>query len=640
MTRELLTHAEALLADSSFLADIERLRLRPGRSRLHEDGVRPLEGPEIRELESLGNRCGDWSRVLVAFGFDPSSVVNSEFYGNCVIGVLDGPPVEVEPGVALPPGVRDSVIIDAEIGDGCLIAKTGMISRCIVCRGAVVIGVGSLAAGEGAAFGNGVEISCGIETGGREVLSFAELTMPLATAVAMERQDREFIAAYGDFARRYMEACRLPFGVVGEDAMVRNTVRVWNCCIGRRAIVDGAVLMENCTVLSENDERTEISHGAVVRNTCVQWGARITTLAIVESSLLMEHSHVERHGKVTHSIIGPNSGVAEGEVTSSLVGPFVGFHHQALLIAALWPEGKGNVGYGANVGSNHTGKAPDQEIICGEGLFFGLGVNIKFPSNFSDAPYSIIATGVDALPQRVEFPFSLINRPALQHPDVSEGFNEILPGWVLARNIYSIRRNELKFRRRNLARRSVFDFDVFRPDIIDMMLAARDRLSDIQEQKTVYFPRDIPGLGKNYLLERGRRAGIEAYNYYIEYFALSGLERRILAHIDEGKTGLSDIFIHETGDHGWEYVRKLLMAEGFASRTIKENLTRLAEMHERIAQSTQVSKEKDDGRGSHIIPDYRFAHRCAHEDPFIIETWEEARRNIARIWRTVKALDE
>ena len=109
--------------------------------------------------------------------------------------------------------------------------------------------------------------------------------------------------------------------------------------------------------------------------------------------MLCEHSHVDRHGKLFDSLLGPNSGVSEGEVsivvsclpqlmctlpmhqvTSCLVGPFVGFHHQALLIACFWPSGKGNIGYGANVGSNHTLKAPDQELWPGEGLFFGLGV--------------------------------------------------------------------------------------------------------------------------------------------------------------------------------------------------------------------------------------------------------------------------
>lgn len=92
---------------------------------------------------------------------------------------------------------------------------------------------------------------------------------------------------------------------------------------------------------------------------------------------------------------------SQGEVTASLIGPFVGFHHQALLIACFWPAGRGNVGYGANVGSNHTGKAPDQENWPGEGTFFGLASNIKYPFNLVDAPYSLIATGVSCLPQAI-----------------------------------------------------------------------------------------------------------------------------------------------------------------------------------------------------------------------------------------------
>ena len=96
-------------------------------------------------------------------------------------------------------------------------------------------------------------------------------------------------------------------------------------------------------------------------------------------------------------------------MSSSLVGPFVGFHHQALLIAgewvmdtwcvagvyvltyppacalpvlacasAMWPAGKGNVGYGANVGSNHTGKAPDQELRPGEGCVLRVALHARW----------------------------------------------------------------------------------------------------------------------------------------------------------------------------------------------------------------------------------------------------------------------
>lgn len=632
MSHELIERAREMMATSDFLRFCRRCQDEAFHSRLFGNKVRLLRPDEISALETRGNRCSDWSLIRVADDFTCDHIVNCVFFGQCVIGTINGPEVEIEPGVALRPCLHNSTIISSEIGSGCIISYASIISRALICHGAAIINTGSIISGEETSFGNGIEISVGIETGGREVLSFAELSLQLATAVAMERYDKEFLRNYELFVREYLEKCRLPFSVIQENAVVKNTQQLRDCFVGSYARVDGAVLLENVTVLSTKDEPAEISHGAIVRNSCVQWGAHVTTHAIVESSLLLEHSHVERHGKATHSIIGPNSGVAEGEITSSLVGPFVGFHHQALLIAALWPDGKGNVGYGANVGSNHTGKAPDQEIICGEGLFFGLGVNIKFPADYSDSPYSIIATGINALPQRVEFPFSLINKPSISYPGLSSAHNELLPGWVLTHGIYSVMRNEIKFRRRNRARRTSFSFEVLRPEIIDRMVIARNRLKNVAEPKPVYVARDIPGIGKNYLLERNRKAGIDAYNYYIEYYLLQNLCERIAHLMQLGDGGfLAEIYSRETYDPDWEYVRKLLYDEGHTAKSPKDNLRRLVEMHERVARNIQLSKEKDDGRGARIIPDYQYIHKPAGEDPFIVDFWEQTKKEIARV---------
>ena len=86
----------------------------------------------------------------------------------------------------------------------------------------------------------------------------------------------------------------------------------------------------------------------------------------------------------------------------------------------------------SGVNSNHTSKAPDQEIRPGEGVFFGLGTCIKFPANYQKAAYSVIATGVCALPQKVEFPFALINTPGESITGLSPAINEISPGWLLS----------------------------------------------------------------------------------------------------------------------------------------------------------------------------------------------------------------
>ena len=126
--------------------------------------------------------------------------------------------------------------------------------------------------------------------------------------------------------------------------------------------------------------------------------ASIDSSTTVISTLLLPNASIRK----------ADSHVSGGEVHGTLLGPNANSHHQSLLIGVLWPLGRGNVGYGSNVGSNHTGRIPDQETSVGEGTFWGLGCVIKFPVNLTCAPYSIVAAGVQLPPQRIMFPFSLI----------------------------------------------------------------------------------------------------------------------------------------------------------------------------------------------------------------------------------------
>ncbi len=621
-----------LLETSSFIASLQTLKGAKGKSRLFGDRVRSLTGDEIERLRAGGNRCADWSRILVTEAFTPECIVGSTFVGDCVVGAMKGEGIPVEEAVSLPSGIYNSTIVDCEIGDRCLVSKVSVVSNYILKENCVVFDTGALSASAECVFGNGREIAIGIETGGREVLSYAEITIPVATAVATRRSDQAFLEEYAAFVKSYIDSCSAPFGVVSRGGVIRHTARVEDLYLGEGALIDSATVVKNATLLSTPEERTGISHGAYVRNSCLQYGCDVTSMAIVDDSVLTEHSHVERHGKVTQSIIGPNTGVAEGEVTASLVGPFVGFHHQAMLIAALWPEGKGNVGYGANIGSNHTSKAPDQEIWCGEGFFFGLGVNVKFPSDFTGAPYGLIATAVDTLPQKVEFPFALINKPFRALEGIPPAYNEIFPAWVLSDNLYTVLRNEGKYKKRNKARRTEFVFDVFRRDIVEKLITARERLKSVEDVKEYYTDKDIPGLGKNIMMEESRTKGIDTYSLFIEYFALQGLADRVEELLGSGEMSrVASLYEDETDDPDWEYRRALLNSEGYAERSVAENLERLGEIQERIARDTQQSKERDDIRGRKIIADYTEANTQAPDDGFVKETWEKSRTVKAKL---------
>jgi hypothetical protein len=283
------------------------------------------------------------------------------------------------------------------------------------------------------------------------------------------------------------------------------------------------------------------------------------------------------------------------------------------------------------VGSNHTGKAPDQEIWPGEGAFFGLGVSVKFPSDFTRAPYIVIATGVNTLPQRVTFPFSLINAPAILPEGVSPAFNEISPAWVLTDNMFTLKRNEGKYKKRNKAKRTEFVFDVFRPDTVDLMLDARQRLAAVEESADIYTAKDIEGLGKNYMLEASRKKAIDAYTFYIRYYGLLGLKKKAEQLVEAGQAGkLPGLLAAKSDDTRWEHERKILQAE-LPGNDVAGNLRLLRDMVEKIAGDVEVSKGKDDIRGAKTIDDYPAAHPPAAEDGFVKDTWEEARQAQAEI---------
>ncbi len=158
--------------------------------------------------------------------------------------------------------------------------------------------------------------------------------------------------------KRYRASLASPLAWVRRRARVRHIQRVRDAYIGHAAVIDNALDLTNTTVLSSVEEPTLIGGGAAVCDSVLQWGVVVTGQVIVRRSIMLEHSAADEHAAIEGSAIGPNTTIAKGEVTATLLGPFVGFHHQSLLIAAYWPEGKGNVAYGAMVSSNHYTVAP------------------------------------------------------------------------------------------------------------------------------------------------------------------------------------------------------------------------------------------------------------------------------------------
>lgn len=596
------------LRDSEFLKTLHALRLDGGiELALAGEPVRSLREVEIRELISNGNTAEDWRLLRVAEGFRPGRISHSDFHGCVTLGRFDEI-VNSPGGVALPSGVYRSTLVNCVIGHQATVRNVGLLAGYVVGKRAVVADCGEVSCDGSTTFGNGIVIPIGPQCGGRWLRAFAEMTLDLAIDLTSPPPDEGLTGRYTELLAEYQKRAVSTRGVIGAGASVAKVAVVKNAYMGPAAEIDAATRVENSVLLSSPDEPVRVRDGACVIDSILQWAVEVRGPAVVERTILLEHAAVDRFGKVCDSVIGPNSGIGGAEVTSSLVGPFVGCHHQSLLIAARWPGGRGNLGYGAAVGCNHTSRAPDQEAVLGEGLFIGLGARLQYPIDLSRAPYSVIASGVNLPAQKLAFPFSLVRPAAEPIPGAPPGANVLIPAWVLSENLYSVQRSELKYRSRDRATWHTLAHEVFSSEVMTLVGDALRRLQCPAGTREVYTEREIPGLGRNVLTERHRAFAVRTYADHLErYHLLRLLEqaRRVVAT----ERGSADESLAGSDDHGdWQ------------------KLHRLAGLLEAFGMAVQESKARDEARGQKIIEDYASAHAPTRDDPVVRETWADVRR--------------
>lgn len=574
---------------------------------------RPLTADEIAALEKNGNRCEDWSRVLVESAFAPNRIYNSVFSGDVRLPAFYG--TLLLPGdVSFPTGIYDSLVHNSII-ENALVNKVAMLSNVLVRSSAVVNNVGSLVSSGKIGYMIGSTMNVGNEMGGRSILVFPDITADLVDLQLFHKAEPDVEAAFAEQLKQFREDSAVPFGVVGKGAVVSNTNIVRNSWIGAHARIEGASKIRNSVILSSLEESTHIYDSVILENSNVQAGVKVHTGAEVQGSVLMSRVKIASKAIVKSSVIAPCCHIEEGEVNSSYMGPLTQMHHHSLLIAALWPEGCGNLGYGANVGSNHTGRMPDQEVMPGQGMFFGLGVNVKFPANYRESPFTIIASGVTTLPQRLKFPFSLIRPGDPQLMGVPARLNEIVPGWNYARNAYALDRNVFKYSVRGKGVVPSAFYSLYNPETVRQVFDAYNRLQ-VSEIRDVYTKEHIDGLGENFMRERVRQEALRIYGEYLERYLLDMVigfvENDALLATQPPK----EIRRLITGDLNKEIARVVPMAD-----TLDELVKRYRLLSKSWFESVSHGLDRDNERGREIFDDYDDAHPV---DKNFVE-WEKAR---------------
>ena len=574
---------------------------------------RHLTADEIQVLEKNGNRSESWDKIMVEPDFDPNRIIRSSFMGEVYLPKFFG--TLLLPGdVSFPTGIYDSLVHNCFI-ENALVHKVAMLSNILVRSSAVVQNVGSIISSGKISYMIGNSMHVGNEMGGRKVAVFPEITMELVEAQLFHKPDPEVAAAFEEQLKTYREETAFPFGVVGKGAVICNTNIIRNSWIGAHARIEGAEKIRNSVVLSSLEEPSHVYDSVILENSNVQKSVTIHTGAEVQGSVLMNRTTVACKAIVKSSIIAPCCHIEEGEVNSSYMGPMTQMHHHSLLIAALWPDGCGNLGYGANVGSNHTGRMPDQEVMPGQGMFFGLGVNIKFPANYRESPFTLIATGLTTLPQRVKFPFSLIRPGDPQLVNVPPRLNEIVPGWNYARNAYALDRNLYKYSLRGKGIVPSAFYSIFNPDTVRYVSDAYQRLQ-VSNIRDIYTKEHIDGLGENFMRERIRQQAIKTYQEYLERYVLELIITLVVNDPGLQTQPVKELRRMATNDINKDAIRVVTLPE-----TFDELLKRYRQLEKDWYERVTHGLDKDNERGRQIFDDYDDAHPI---DKGFTE-WEKAR---------------
>lgn len=574
---------------------------------------RHLTADEIQVLEKNGNRSESWDKIMVEPDFDPNRIIRSSFMGEVYLPKFFG--TLLLPGdVSFPTGIYDSLVHNCFI-ENALVHKVAMLSNILVRSSAVVQNVGSIISSGKISYMIGNYMHVGNEMGGRKVAVFPEITMELVEAQLFHKPDPEVAAAFEEQLKTYREETAFPFGIVGKGAVICNTNIIRNSWIGAHARIEGAEKIRNSVVLSSLEEPSHVYDSVILENSNVQKSVTIHTGAEVQGSVLMNRTTVACKAIVKSSIIAPCCHIEEGEVNSSYMGPMTQMHHHSLLIAALWPDGCGNLGYGANVGSNHTGRMPDQEVMPGQGMFFGLGVNIKFPANYRESPFTLIATGLTTLPQRVKFPFSLIRPGDPQLVNVPPRLNEIVPGWNYARNAYALDRNLYKYSLRGKGIIPSAFYSIFNPDTVRYVSDAYQRLQ-VSNIRDIYTKEHIDGLGENFMRERIRQQAIKTYQEYLERYVLELIITLVVNDPGLQTQPVKELRRMATNDINKDAIRVVTLPE-----TFDELLKRYRQLEKDWYERVTHGLDKDNERGRQIFDDYDDAHPI---DKGFTE-WEKAR---------------
>nr|WP_314832245.1 DUF4954 family protein [uncultured Porphyromonas sp.] len=479
-------------------------------------GYRPLTEAEIAALKDHANSADDWAQVWVKEDFVPKYILNTHFSGWVRLGLFEKT-FDLPGGISKHSGLYYTYLHNVEVGDNCCIEHVNnYIANYTIGEETFISNVDTILVQGETTFGNGVEVSVLNETGGREVLSYDQLSAHEAYFMAMYRHRPEFIQRLRQLIMSYIDGLRSSHGTIGSHAHITDVGNITNVKIGDYAEIVGTRRLYNGSVNSVREAPITLGYSVICTDFIISSGSRVESGTALSRCFIGQACTLAHGYSASDSLFFSNCHGENGEACAIFAGPFTVTHHKSTLLIASQFSFM-NAGSGSNQ-SNHMYKlGPIHQGIMERGAKTSSDSYILWPARIG--AFSLVMGRHTTHPDLANLPFSYL----IESCDKTF----LIPG-VNLKSVGTIR-DAQKWPRRDARtdphRLDQINYNLLSPYTIQKMINGRQILEELQ--RVAGMTSEIYSYQSAKIKSSSLRKGIHYYDLAIHKFLGNSLIKRL-----------------------------------------------------------------------------------------------------------------
>jgi hypothetical protein len=479
-------------------------------------GYRLLTEAEIAALKDHANSADDWAQVWVKEDFVPKYILNTHFSGWVRLGLFEKT-FDLPGGISKHSGLYYTYLHNVEVGDNCCIEHVNnYIANYTIGEETFISNVDTILVQGETTFGNGVEVSVLNETGGREVLSYDQLSAHEAYFMAMYRHRPELIQRLRQLIMSYIDRLRSSHGTIGSHAHITDVGNITNVKIGDYAEIVGTRRLYNGSVNSVREAPVTLGYSVICTDFIISSGSRVESGTALSRCFVGQACTLAHGYSASDSLFFSNCHGENGEACAIFAGPFTVTHHKSTLLIASQFSFM-NAGSGSNQ-SNHMYKlGPIHQGIMERGAKTSSDSYILWPARIG--AFSLVMGRHTTHPDLANLPFSYL----IESCDKTF----LIPG-VNLKSVGTIR-DAQKWPRRDARtdphRLDQINYNLLSPYTIQKMINGRQILEELQ--RVAGMTSEIYSYQSAKIKASSLRKGIHYYDLAIHKFLGNSLIKRL-----------------------------------------------------------------------------------------------------------------